>query len=58
MQSDMDTWEGGIRVIGGALEPRISFWYLLSFFCDEGIWRYATVEETPADVSVRNQNFE
>jgi hypothetical protein len=28
MQSGMDTWEGGIRVTGVALEPRKSFWYL------------------------------
>jgi hypothetical protein len=32
MKSGMDIWEGGIRVTGGALEPRKSFWYLLSFF--------------------------
>jgi hypothetical protein len=56
MQSGMDTWEGGIRVMGGALEPRKSFWYLLSFFWDEGVWRYATVDETPADISVRNHS--
>jgi hypothetical protein len=30
---------------------------LLSFFGDEGVWRYATVEETPADISVRNQRI-
>jgi hypothetical protein len=50
MQSGMDTWEGGIRFTGGALEPRKSFWYLLSFFWDEGVWRYTTVEETPSDI--------
>jgi hypothetical protein len=58
MQSGMDTWEGCIIVTGGALEPRKSFWYLLSFFWDEGVWRYATVKETRADISVRNQNGE
>jgi hypothetical protein len=31
MQSGIDTWEGGLRVTGGALEPRKSCWYLLSF---------------------------
>jgi hypothetical protein len=31
---------------------------LLSSFWDEGVWRYATVEETPSDISVRNQHDE
>jgi hypothetical protein len=29
MQAAMDTWEGGLLAIGGALEPEKSFWYLI-----------------------------
>jgi hypothetical protein len=32
MQAAMDTWEGGLRDTGGALEPEKSFWYLIQFF--------------------------
>jgi hypothetical protein len=58
MQSGIDTWDGGIRVTGGALEPEKSFWYLISFFWDESVWRYTTVQETPSDISVRNHHGE
>jgi hypothetical protein len=54
IHSGMDTREGGIIVTGGALEPTKSVWYFISFFCDKGVWRYEMVEETPADISVRN----
>jgi hypothetical protein len=30
-QAAMDTWEGGLRATGGALEPEKSFWYLIRF---------------------------
>jgi hypothetical protein len=29
MQVAMDTWEGGLRATGGALEPEKLFWYLI-----------------------------
>jgi hypothetical protein len=46
MQSTMDTWEGGIRVTGGALEHNKSLWYFISFIWDDGVWIYAKMEET------------
>jgi hypothetical protein len=51
MQGSLDTWDGGIGAIGGASEPE-SFWYMLSFVWEHGCWRYATIDETPANVSV------
>jgi hypothetical protein len=29
MKAAMDTWKGGLRATGGALEPEKSFWYLI-----------------------------
>jgi hypothetical protein len=31
LQLAVDTWEGGLKVTGGALGPDKSFWYLVSF---------------------------
>jgi hypothetical protein len=54
MQAAMDTWEGGLRATGGALEPEKSFWYLIQFCWNNGQWAYVSNEETPASISVRN----
>jgi hypothetical protein len=40
IQSAMDTWEGGLRATGGALEPEKSFWYLIRFLWKNGQWAY------------------
>jgi hypothetical protein len=50
----MDTWEGGLRATGEALEPEKSFRYLIRFCWKNGQWAYVSNEETPASISVRN----
>jgi hypothetical protein len=52
MQGALDTWDGGKEETGGASEPAKSFWYLLSCVWEHGCWFYATIDETPANVSV------
>jgi hypothetical protein len=48
LQLSVDTWEGGLKVTGGALGPDKSYWYLLSFKWSGGRWSYAPVLDTPA----------
>jgi hypothetical protein len=52
MQGALVIWDRGMGATGGALEPAQSFWYLLSFAREHGCWRYVTIDETPANVSV------
>jgi hypothetical protein len=54
MQAAMDTWEGGLRATGGALEPEKSFWYLIRFCWKNGQWAYVSNEDTLASTSYRN----
>jgi hypothetical protein len=52
----MDTWEGGIRATGGALEPSKSHWYLLDFkwIPKQLCWNYQMIHELPGTLQVRN----
>jgi hypothetical protein len=52
MQGDIATWEGEKGATGGASEPAKSSGYLLSFIWEHGCLRYATIADTPANVSV------
>jgi hypothetical protein len=54
MHSAMDTWEGGLRATGGALEPEKSCWYLIQFCWKNGQWAYVSKEDTLASISVHN----
>ena len=56
MQAMLDTWEGGIRATGGAIVPEKSHWYLVDFKWQNDVWRYATIDETPAELDVRDFN--
>jgi hypothetical protein len=38
MQRALDTWEGALRAMGGAIVPEKSFWYLIGFQWIEGAW--------------------
>jgi hypothetical protein len=31
MQDILDAWEGGLKVMGGAIVPEKTFWYLIDF---------------------------
>jgi hypothetical protein len=48
LQRAVDTWEGGLKVTGGALGPEKSYWYLVSFTWSGGRWSYSPVSNTPA----------
>jgi hypothetical protein len=58
MQAVMDTWEGGIRATGGALEPSKSHWYLIDFkWIPQRLqWSYRQKHELPGTLFVRNPN--
>jgi hypothetical protein len=44
----MDTYEGGIRATGGALETEKSLWYLIRFCWKNGQEAYVSKEGSPA----------
>jgi hypothetical protein len=54
MEAAMDTWEGGLRATGGALELEKSFWYLIRFSWKNGQLDYVSKEDIPASISVCN----
>ena len=54
MQSLVDTWEGGLRASGGALVPDKSYWYLIHFTFQNNRWRYTSIEDTPAKITIRD----
>ena len=45
-----------IKATGGALVPDKSYWYLLDFEWKRGEWRYATEDETPAEIMVNDMD--
>ena len=57
-QGSLTAWDGGICATGGAIEPTKSHWYLITFKWQNGDWKYASIEETPADISVKDCNGE
>jgi hypothetical protein len=54
MQHALDTWEGSLWAMGGAIVPDKSFWYLIGFQWTAGIWRYKDEEKAPATLSVKD----
>jgi hypothetical protein len=54
MQAVVDTWEGGLRASGGALVPNKSYWYLIHFTFQNNRWRYASIDDTPASITICN----
>jgi hypothetical protein len=39
-QKSLDAWAGLLNATGGALNPDKCYWYLLSYTCANGEWRY------------------
>jgi hypothetical protein len=54
MQAVVDTWEGGLRASGGALVPDKSYWYLIHFTFQNNRWRYESIDENPARITIRD----
>jgi hypothetical protein len=54
MQNVLDHWEGGIRATGGALVPEKSYYYVIDSVWEKEAWRYATIEECPGELSIRD----
>lgn len=54
MQEVVDTWEGGLRASGGTLVPSKSYWYLIHFQFTNNRWKYASIADTPGDLTIRN----
>ena len=52
MQDMVDIWEGGIQATGSAIVLEKSHWYLVDFKWENDTWRYATIDETPAELYV------
>jgi hypothetical protein len=48
LQDAVDTWEGSLKITGGALGPKKSYWYLVSFTWNGGSWSYSPISDTPA----------
>jgi hypothetical protein len=50
LQQAIDTWEGGLKVAGGALVPEKTFWYLIDFEWKNGEWSYKSTKDCPGKV--------
>jgi hypothetical protein len=56
LQLAVDTWEGGLKVTGGALGPDKSYWYLVSFKWTGGRWSYSSITDNPAVLYMNDIN--
>ena len=54
MQDVIDHWEGGLRATGGAIVPKKSYWYLIDWIWQGGHCRYATQEDIPGELTIRD----
>jgi hypothetical protein len=55
MQEGLDLWECLVSATGGAIKVAESTWWLIDFIWDEdGKWRYATKEDIPAELWVKD----
>jgi hypothetical protein len=57
MQDRLNLWEGLVSATGRAMEVAKSTWWLIEFIWDDnGKWRYATKEDIPADLWVKDMS--
>jgi hypothetical protein len=54
LQQSLTLWQGGLRASGGAIIPEKSTWSLVDFKWRNGIWKYCTMENTPATLQVKD----
>lgn len=54
MRRFVQYWEGGLRATGGALRVDKSCWYLIDFIWSNQKWHYATRQDTPGNITVRD----
>lgn len=52
----INTWEGGLKAMGGALVPSKSYWYLIDFEWKNNQWQYIIKDNAPAELSIRDAN--
>jgi hypothetical protein len=56
MQNGLDLWEGLLKVTGGVLVPDKRYWYLIDFKWKDGAWKYAIMEETQFDLTMKDKD--
>lgn len=56
MEKAVDLWEGGTRVMGGAIATGKTYWYPIEFIWQGGKWQLANTDETPYTLSVLDHN--
>jgi hypothetical protein len=54
LQESLDLWEGILSAKAGDIVPEKNFWYQVDFTWNRGEWRYKTIVESPAELSVCN----
>ena len=52
----VDLWSALLRATGGDIKDAKSFMYLISYLCENGIWRYETKEERPAVIYLSTES--
>ncbi len=52
LQESLDLCEGILSATAGAIVPEKTFWHHVDFTWNIGDWRYKTIEESPAELSV------
>jgi hypothetical protein len=56
MQRSLDLWAGGLASTGGQLEAAKTFWYNIHFQWNNGMWRYSTQDERPAQLTMQQSD--
>ena len=54
LQQAMDVWEGSLNATCGAVVPKKTYWYLIDFHWEAGIWRYCSIKDCPAELFVKD----
>ena len=53
-QKALHLWEDLLTATGGALAPNKSYWYLVEVIWKDQKWQYATAEDCPGNLSLRD----